>query len=76
MRTKGDGVTDGGAQQGAVDSQEPGRTLKIYYSEGEMAEVPVRIEPRINSVLWYPLVGAREGLQNADRARQGAPGPY
>ena len=39
-RPKGDGVHDGGAQLGAVDSQEPGRTLKIFYSEGEMAEGP------------------------------------
>ena len=39
-RPKGDGVPDGGVQQGAVDSQEPGSTLKIYYSEGEMAEGP------------------------------------
>ena len=37
---KRDGVLDGGHQQGAVDSQEPGRTLKIQYSEGEMAEGP------------------------------------
>ena len=60
----------------AVDSQESGRTLKIFYSEWRWLKAPVRIEPRINSVLWYPLVGAREGLQNADRARQRAPGPY
>ena len=37
---KRDGVLDGGYQQGAVDSQESGRTLKIEYSEGEMAEGP------------------------------------
>ena len=32
-----DGVLDSGRQQVAVDSQEPGRTLKINYSEVERA---------------------------------------
>ena len=37
---KRDAVLDGWNQQEAMDSQEPGRTLKINYSEGEMAEGP------------------------------------
>ena len=74
---KRDGVLDGGVQQGAVDSQEPGRTLKIFtIASGRWLKAPVRIEPRINSVLWYHLVGAREGLPSSGVARQQATGPY
>ena len=41
--------------------------------QGRYRTAPVRNEPRNNAVLWYSLVGAREGLQNAVWARQQIP---